>query len=165
MGQTPLLGSPFHLGYVSSDLDQAMARLLDLGVGEFLVMPDDPAAPESPRIAVAYSESMMYEVIQPRARDDFFATWLSNVDDTVLCFHHVGMLAASADEVRSLRARHLTAGRDVAMEMRIPDVVEVLYVDTARLLGHYVKYVHPEAGVTTAFKAVPGSTFTHKEPT
>lgn len=162
----PLLASPFQLGYVTTDLEAAIARMTDrFGAGEFVTLPDQDDT--APRIAIGYAGTMMIELIQPRTTSgDLYSDWLTtsvsgDPGEVVVRLHHVGMLVDTTEELAALRARHVELGDRIAAEGDTPGFVGFLYADTVAELGHYLEYVRPDTGVRELFATVPGSTFPH----
>lgn len=137
------------LGYVTNDLDQAMAALKKAyGVPSFFEMTNvrpghDAANMPVLKIALAVVGGVEIELIEPvGATAPVFSDALPPGKDLAIVFHHVatridGPLANWEAHVASLDfARH-----PAAFQGEMGDMLRYIYTDERRTLGHYVEHV------------------------
>jgi len=153
-----LLNKPFQLGYLTNDLDKAVAAYRDrYGVGNFFTF-DSGSMSEgrSSRVALAWTGQMMIEFIEPGAdplphyRMDFTPGVFG------LQHHHIGHLCESEAEWDQMLRDLDRYGFPVADDGRVPGVVRYLYADTRAVDGHYREYILLEGeGGRAFFDQVP----------
>lgn len=137
--------TPFQHGYVTTDVDRAVERFQALlGISRFAV--DDwtltPVSPRGPmrieaRIAFAFVDDLMIEIIQPVAGDEGIYSAPLPETGFGLAFHHFGYALDAAADWSAFRSQ--VADGDVLFENRA--ATSYLYVDTHGELGHYLEYV------------------------
>ncbi len=148
-----MLKGLFQLGYVTNDLDRAMAHFKDkYAIREFGIIPSGGNA----RIALTYVGPTMVELIEAAdGAQAIFVDWVKDAEGFVIRHHHLGMLVDSREEMAATRARAIEAGHPVAMEGEVDGFVQYLYVNSTRELGHYLEYIRPDAGAKQLFDSLP----------
>jgi hypothetical protein len=159
----------YQVGYVTADLDRAIAFLGEkkMGVAAFTLREPDLTVqikgeqhPLRMRVAVANIGRMQFEVIQPVSGAVEIYTQGIDYGRSVLAFHHVGIavsgpIAAWDDMVREVRSN----GDDLALSFAFdagPEAqVRFAYVDTRAYLGHYTEYLWWKQGFAAANAALP----------
>lgn len=144
----------YQLGYVTRDLDRAMAAAeREIGPLDFLVMDhtvpvraDGEAGEIVMRVAIATQGRQQIEIIQPQA--GLIGIYTQAIDFTAsdLVFHHVGIAVTGGhDNWERLEAELAGKGRDFKVlfppEAGPDPVVRYGYVDTRQWCGHYTEYL------------------------
>jgi hypothetical protein len=147
-----LLENFFQFGYVTTDLDTAMALYRDrFDVPEFYILP--AAIPT--RTAFAWVGDTMVELIQP-GDDKYRPIYIEALPKSGIALHHLGYRVH--DEHRWLEILAGLAAYEIpTTRLQIPPELgmEVLYADARAQLGHYVEYIWNKAGMPDFFRNVP----------
>jgi len=155
-----LTGEFFQLGYVTADLDRAIALYRDrYGVADFLRFDTRTMAPPAASgpfldVALAYRGPVMIELIQPAADDAGIYRDALRSDGGVN-LHHLGYLV---DERRfeSLADDFRRAGIEVPVGgVRRPTGLSLLYADTRSDNGLFSEYVALGDTARQLFESVP----------
>jgi hypothetical protein len=157
MRPRPLLeGRFFKLGYVTQNLEAAMARFADrYGVPRFVVADSRNLARwegQQVRAAMAFRGDVLVELIEPLGEPGLFVDALPKGGDVRL--HHLAyMMATSAwTTLRDDLAAH---GLSIAFETSPEFPLQVIYADTRAELGHFVEFVHQNEEADALFASVP----------
>lgn len=140
-----LTGNFFQLGYVTGDLDRAMAFYQQhCGVPEFFLLNThgrDSYPPGMPamRVALAWKGAAMIELIEPVFAPDSIYNHCLRKDGGVM-LHHLGYLLAY-DQLAPLAEGFEAAGVPVPVRLENPGSTSILYADTRAQFGHFVEYV------------------------
>lgn len=151
-----LFGGFFQLGYVTRDLDAACADYRrKFGVSEFLINepgPIDGKAPPTRRIALAYIDEIMTEIIEPDpAQKTIYDDALPTVAGPI-ALHHFGYLI---DDHEAMLRRLGELGYAVPMHGSMPGALDYSYADTRADLGHYCEFIRLHDGGRAFFDSVP----------
>ena len=156
-----LTGEFFQLGYVTRDLDRAIALYHGrYGVADFLRFDTRDMAPPGAtgpfiEVALAYRGPVMIELIRPDPADPGIYRDVLRSDGGVN-LHHLGYLV---DERRfeSLAADFRAAGIAVPTESRSAVGLSLIYADTRADNGLFSEYVTLGEGGRKFFDSVPRS--------
>ena len=137
--------TPFQLGYVTTDIEQAVdAYRRQLGLGRFSVADRElhVQSPTGPltvhaRIALTFVDDLMIEFIQPVGGDAQIYSDPLPDQGYALVLHHLGYLVDSA-RIGWPQFRRLLDERVVFEKAGDPSHA---YVDTRAAVGHYVEYI------------------------
>jgi hypothetical protein len=154
MPHSDLLQGFFQFGYVTTDLDAAMALYRDrFNVPEFLLL-DVSGAPSGFRVGLAWIGAAMVELIQPG--DEPRPLYAEALPKAGIRLHHLGYRVHEAARwsgiLAGLAAHDLPILR---MQTPDPDCLECLYADARPQLGHYLEFVWTKAGKPDFFADVP----------
>jgi ketosteroid isomerase-like protein len=151
-------GEFFQLGYVTSDLERAMAHYRDhQGVESFCVLDNRAVLPpdgsDGPfiRVALAYLGSVMIELIEPEAGSKSIYTHALRADGGI-CLHHIGYLVDPSVFV-SLEGN--LVGNGIAVPVIRRGGMALIYADTRSTLGLFSEFVCKSAMVDSFFAQVP----------
>ena len=149
-----LLANFFQVGYVTRDIDLAIAALREhVRFGEFLIVPAEARYREVRRIALSWTGTTMIELIEPDP--DVPSVYVESLPRAggAVALHHLGFL--TDDFQATLRCLE-TEGFSVPMCMSYGDVLECCYADARAQFGHYLEYVRLGEQGRRWFEAVPG---------
>jgi len=145
-----LLANVWQFGYVTNDLDRAIALMserfglehclkLPAGGATFLVG-DEPAEWDA-NFAMGARGGLIVELIEPVAGEiDFYTRVLPPDGSFAVRFHHVATFTAPGDEEWERLGGLLAAsGLKVDYTVLIPGRVRAGYVDTTAELGHWLE--------------------------
>jgi hypothetical protein len=145
-----MLANVWQLGYVTTDLERAMALMADrFGLTHNLKLPaggatflvgEEPAEWEA-RFAMGARGGLIVELIEPVAGViDFYLRMLPADGSFAVRFHHFAVSIPTGDEEWE-RVRALLAASDLRFDytVMIPDRVRAGYVDTSAQLGHLIE--------------------------
>lgn len=136
----------FQAGYVTHDLDRAIATFAPFAGAGFATMDIDlpartPAGDRvvSVRVGVAWLGRMQIELIQPVAGhiDAYLECLPADCDDVVPRFHH---LAVRRDDPDHMRAEVAAMGVPVVFETG-GSGISSMFVDARRRIGHHLELV------------------------
>jgi hypothetical protein len=144
-----LLANVWQLGYVTSDLDQAMAFMSErfglehcvkLPAGGTFLAGGEPAEFDA-KFAMGASGGLIVELIEPVAGDvDFYTALLPDDGAFAVRLHHIATFIETGDaEWERLGALLAASGLKVDYTLLIPDRVRAGYVDTTAELGHWLE--------------------------
>lgn len=146
----------FQFGYVTRDVDAACAAFREkFGPVDFLVSAPEPIngkAPPTRRIALAYIDDIMTEIIEP---DPAQATIYDDhipVDTGPIRLHHFGYLI---DDHAAMLGRLADMGYSVPMAGTMPGALDYSYADTRADLGVWSEFIRLDDGGRAFFGAVP----------
>ncbi|MGF7150210.1 hypothetical protein FHS96_003868 [Sphingomonas zeicaulis] len=153
---THIFSGFFQFGYVTRELDAAIAAYRQrFGAIEFLINAPDPidgVAPPTRRIALAYIDAVMIELIEPDPAqatiyDDALPTRTGDI-----ALHHFGYLI---DDHEAMVARLQERGYAMPLAGSVPGALDYIYADTRAHLGHYSEFICLDEGGRAFFGAVP----------
>lgn len=145
-----LFANVWQVGYVTTDLDRAMADLkgnwglehcVEVPVGATFLGPDEQPLPWETRIAMGARGGLIVELIEPISGEvDYYTRALPDDGSYAIRFHHFATFIPVGDEpwadVRELLAQ---SGLQVDYQVLIPSRVRAGYVDTSEQLGHWME--------------------------
>lgn len=146
----------FQLGYVTRDLDSAIAAWrARLGPVEFLVnTPGIVNGAPSPtrRLALAYIDDVMTEIIEPDpAQATIFDDALPDRAGPIR-LHHFGYLI---DDHQAMLERLEAMGYAVPLHGSMEGVLDYSYADTRADLGHFCEFIRLDDAGRAFFATVP----------
>lgn len=149
-------GGFFQLGYVTRDLDAAIAQYRKrFGEVEFAVN-EPPAINGVPaptrRIALAWIDEVMTEIIEPDPAQTTIYDDLVPATAGPIALHHFGYLI---DDHEAMLQRCTDMGYAVPMAGKMPGALGYIYADTRAELGHWVEFITLEEGGRQFFGSVP----------
>lgn len=156
-------GGIFQLGYVTDDLESAIEqarRAYD--IAEFLTVDTSTLMPGPPlRLAMAWSGSLMIEIIEPMTRPNpVYIDMFPPVPGTAR-FHHSGHVCSDAAQWDGLLAQLEDKNIAIAHRGEAPGLFQWVYADFRHIDGHYREYaVFTDQG-RAFLDQVPGN----REPT
>lgn len=151
-----MFGGFFQLGYVTRDLDAALYKIhSSIGPSDFLVnepMPIDGVPAPTRRIALAYFDDVMTEIIEPDPAqatiyDDFLAD-----DHAAIRLHHLGYLIE--DTARTMQRLDENC-IPVSWSREMPGALDFIYADTRTESGHYSEFIRLDEGGKAFFSSLP----------
>lgn len=140
-----LIGRCGQLGYVTNDMDKAVATFGKAGITQFL-RNDDISLPVGEgrmaqiNVAIAITAGMQIEIIQPTGGDDHAYSQVLEGDDFQLKFHHQCHYVETQEDFGAARAAIESAGYPVVIE-GIDPAAQYFYADVRPILGHHIEYV------------------------
>jgi len=150
-----LVAGFFQLGYVTRDLDAAIAEFRRrFGPAEFQIIEGTAQHPHTKRIALTWIGETMTELIEPNpAVPSLYVDPLPPAANGEIRFHHIGCLTQDYGEtLRRIRAE----GYATPLEVSVGDVLDCVYADTRTELGHYLEYIRLGEEGRKWFESVPG---------
>ena len=146
----------FQLGYVTSDLDAALAAYKTrFGDTAFMInVPQSPdgSPPPTKRIALAWIDDVMTEIIEvDRDQKTIYDDALS-IYPKAIRLHHLGYLI---DDHPAMLSRLQALGYDVPLHGSFGDVLDYSYADTRSDLGHFCEFIRLGEAGKQFFGAVP----------
>lgn len=146
----------FQLGYVTRDLDRACAAYREkYGPVEFMYnspAPVDGTAPPTRRIALAYIDDIMTEIIEPDPdQQTIYDDAIPNITG-VIRLHHFGYLI---DDHASMLQQLKQMGYAVPLHGSMPGVLDYSYADTRADLGHFCEFIRLDEAGRAFFGSVP----------
>ncbi|API58690.1 hypothetical protein BSL82_04655 [Tardibacter chloracetimidivorans] len=162
--QPLLIGNPFQVAYVTTDIDQAIEMFRKTyGLRDMLVWRDvsiDVTTPHGPGtsrmdVAFAWIKDLMYEIVRPISGPvDFYKEHLPD-DGFGLAFHHLAFeITGDRDDWNRFRDC-LPSDKSIPVVGPSDYPVQFLYTDERPWLGHYHEYVWFGPGAQDLFKDVP----------
>jgi len=145
-----LLANVWQLGYVTNDLDRAVAQLSDRyglervvrvpSVGAQFFKADEPA-PFEAKFAMGARGGLVVELIEPVSGEVGFYRDVLPADGSFgVRLHHLAMfIPTGEDEWERLTGILADAGLHVDYTVLIPGRVRAGYVDTRAELGHFIE--------------------------
>jgi Glyoxalase/Bleomycin resistance protein/Dioxygenase superfamily len=139
-----LEGQHYQNGYITRDIEKAIARFRNYAGVENVVSFEVPVEVTTPKgrgtavskLAFIWINNLQYELIQPvSGLVDVYSEALP-ADDSIK-FHHICM---RVPEWNDFRARVDRMGYPVVLEGG-SDALKFLYLDARDFLGHYLEYV------------------------
>jgi hypothetical protein len=152
-----LFGGFFQLGYVVRDLEQAIAGYqTGFGATEFLtfVPPDlpDGSRPPTRRIALAYIDEVMIELIEVAPEQPAIYGHAIPDDPSAIVLHHLGFFVSDHE---ATLAQLEVSGFKTDMVGTAPGMLDYIYADTRAATGLYSEYIHLHAGGEAFFGSIP----------
>lgn len=147
-----LFGGFFQLGYVTRTLDAAVSAFQEsFGPTEFKIM-DMPQSDVTARIALAYIDDVMIEIIQPvTTATTIYSDFLPDTDGPIV-LHHLGYLV---DDHQATLDRSTALGHAEGIVGSVPGVLDYSYFDTRPALGLWSEYIRLDEGGKAMFASVP----------
>ncbi len=145
-----LFANTWQMGYVTTDLDRAMAELKDdwglehcveVPVGATFLGPDGTERPWETRIAMGSRGGMIIELIEPISGDvEYYTRFLPDDGSYAIRFHHYATFIPVGDQPWADIVQ-LLAKSNLAIDYQviIPDRVRAGYVDCSDQLGHLIE--------------------------
>ena len=139
------IGNFFQLGYVTTDLEAAVEVYASrFGVSEFLTIDTasmNPNLPFTSLIGLAWAGDVQIELIQPKdVTTPLYADAMPKTGFGIN-FHHIGCMIDSEKGWAAAEAEVARQGLTVASRSGVPGKIDVAYVDTRALCGHYLELV------------------------
>jgi catechol 2,3-dioxygenase-like lactoylglutathione lyase family enzyme len=145
-----LLANVWQLGYVTTDLDRAIAFMTErFGLEKQRHLPSDTAtflvgdtpAPWEVKVAMGARGGLIIELIEPVAGEIGFYTRVLPEDGSfAVRLHHIATYTSPGeDEWRRIESLLAEASLTVDYTVLIPDRVRAGYVDTTAELGHWLE--------------------------
>ncbi|WP_313807608.1 VOC family protein [Sphingobium sp.] len=146
----------FQLGYVTRNVSVAIAAFREkFGPIEFLI--NDPTsidgkAPPTRRIALAYIDDVMTEIIEPDpAQKTIYDDALPAVEGPIR-LHHFGYLI---DDHAAMLERLRNMGYAVPLHGSVPGALDYSYADTRADLGVFSEFIRLDEGGRAFFNTLP----------
>ncbi|HTH28476.1 MAG TPA: VOC family protein [Sphingobium sp.] len=156
-----LAGRFAQLGYVTNDLDSAIASFRDnAGMKNFLrtdgvnlVVGEGKVA--HCNVALGVSGGIQFEIIQPTGGDDQVYSDALTGEGFELRLHHHCHWVDTQEEFDAVKAQMRHAGFPIVIEGSDP-AAQYFYADMRPVVGHYVEYIlfNPDA-VDALMAAIP----------
>lgn len=147
-------GGAYQLGYVTRDLDRALAFLGEkfgaehfvTRTPELLVSVGGEQRPLTMRVGMTNIGDKQLEVIEPVSGAVEIYTDGIDFDRSLICFHHVGIdVGGAAADWAGLEKEVRRSGENFALsfaaDARGEPLVRYAYVDTRPDVGHYTEYL------------------------
>ena len=152
---------PFQLGYVTADLEAAVAamraeqgvELANFGVVTLDLIDGDHI---DIKVALGYARDVMIELIEPVGDIPLYAGHLPDRSGPSR-LHHIGYSVEDADELNDVVAAHRRLGHEVALNARLGDA-RYTYVDTLAKLGHFQEYLLVDSAGRAWQESLPRNT-------
>lgn len=151
----------FQFGYVTDDLESAVARFGELGIEQFRISPVGAAAdghsPFGARIAMAWAGELMIEIIEP-LRDKTAPVYVDDMppaESRRCVFNHVGLAVPDHETWNALEKELERRKLPIVWRGSNPARFDVSYVDTRPLLGHYCEFIRICPVLVEQFANVP----------
>jgi hypothetical protein len=164
MGASPLAGSLFgrffQWGYVTRDLDAAMAQFnASFGIRDYSIfvnsaLPSDPPSAKAvKRVCFSWIGATQLEMIEvdsslPSIYRDYLPESKSDIK-----LHHFGFLV---DDLDAAIARLKADGFDIPFSAGNPAGAAVAYADARAQVGHYLEYISLNETGRRWFASMPG---------
>jgi Glyoxalase/Bleomycin resistance protein/Dioxygenase superfamily len=144
----------FQLGYVTQELDSAMAAFDErFGPSEFHVINAEQPNIHTKRIALTWMGGTMIEIIEPNiAVPSIYLDLLPKAVGEIR-LHHTGYLI---DDYPARMQRLKAEGYAVPMALSYGQVLDCCYADARDRLGHYLEYVRLGDDGRKWFASIPG---------
>jgi hypothetical protein len=140
----PLSGF-FQVGYVTNDLDRALeVYAKSFGAPNFLTFDTAKANPRGrhpSRVGLAWIGSTQIELIEPRDADHPLYGEALPKDGFGINVHHHGYNLYGEAEWKSVMDELARQEIRIASHTVVDDVLELVYADTRKQLGHYSEYI------------------------
>ena len=149
-----LFGRFFQLGYVTRDLEPAMAQFSKrFGPAEFQIINADQPNIHTRRIALTWIGQTMIEIIEPNVSVP--SLYVDAVPSATgeITFHHIGHLI---NDYQATLQRLKTEGYAVPLALSYGEVLDCCYADARAQLGHYLEYIRLGDQGRKWFASVPG---------
>lgn len=146
----------FQFGYVTRNVDAAIASFREkFGPVEFLVndlQPTDGKAPPTRRIALAYIDDVMTEIIEPDPTQKTIYDDVIPANDGPIHLHHFGYLI---DDHAAMLEQLKAMGYDVPLHGSMQGALDYSYADTRTDLGVFSEFIWLDEGGRAFFDLVP----------
>jgi hypothetical protein len=155
-----LYGRFFQWGYVTRDLDAAMAQFnASFGIQDYSVfvnsnpLSDHPSAKAVTRVCFSWIGTTQLEILEidgslPSIYREFLPPSKPDIK-----LHHFGFLV---DDLDATIARLRNDGYDIPFVLIDPSNVAVAYADTRSRVGHYLEYISLTETGRRWFASMPG---------
>lgn len=149
----------FQLGYVTPDLDRAVALYGErFGVKDFLTFNSadmNPDAPDPIRVGLAWTGEVMVELIEPKPGHSLYQCAMPPAGEFAIQLHHLGYLvhdqAGWTDALAALEAQAIP----VVSRTTSGDMLDLVYADARPLLGHHLEVIWLKPEGQAFFDTVP----------
>lgn len=148
---TGLLGYDyFQDGYITNDIERAMATLKDsMGITNWTVL-SNPGVME---IRLAWINGKQIELIETEGEfNPLYDHWIDKGGEFAIRHHHFGYYLYDDAEWAQLNRQIDALGRKRLMEAEI-DMLKVIYVDAPEV-GHYLEFIYPNEKGKAFFESV-----------
>jgi hypothetical protein len=160
-----LFANVWQLGYVTNDLDLALAELstrfgfehqFRVPSGGAVFFAGDQEVPWEARFAMAARGGLIIEVIEPVSGEvDFYRQALPDDGSFAIRLHHLAMFMETGDEPwQRVGALLAAAGLRFDYTMLIPGRVRAGYIDARAELGHFLEVCQLERDDIEFFSAL-----------
>jgi hypothetical protein len=144
----------FQLGYVTRDLDAAIAEFPQrFGPAEFMIINADRPNIETKRIALAWIGTTMVELIEPNLSVPSIYLDAVPAGSGDIRFHHTGHLV---DDYPAAMQRLKAEGYAIPMFLSYGTVLDCCYADARARLGHYLECIRLGDEGRQWFSSIPG---------
>lgn len=147
----------FQLGYVTPDLDRAVALYAErFGVGEFLTFDTATMNPDAPpmRVGLAWTGEVMIELIEPGADHPLYACAMPD-SGFAINLHHLGYLVHDEAGWKEALASLEAQGIPVVSRTSSGEMLDLVYADARPLLGHHLEVIWLKPQGRAFFDSVP----------
>ncbi|MDB5447327.1 MAG: hypothetical protein JWQ97_2644 [Phenylobacterium sp.] len=148
----------FQLGYVTSDLDQAIVLYGErFGVKQFLTFDSrafNPDAERIVRVGLAWTGEVMIELIEPVGEHPLYACALPQQGFGIQ-LHHLGYLVRDQAQWEAALAALSDPATPIVVRSDPSDMLEYAYADARGLVGHHVEIVWLKPTGEAFFESVP----------
>lgn len=144
---TGLLDGFFQQGYLTTDLDRAVALYRErFGAASFFTFDTSTMSAESPiKVGLAWIGGVMVELIEPLGPPaPVYAGHLPE-DGFAIRFHHMGYITEDPSKWQEGVAALEAQGMPVALKREGSGWIDLCYFDARATLGHHLEFVlaHP----------------------
>ncbi|MBV1688884.1 VOC family protein [Novosphingobium sp. G106] len=150
-----IFSNHFQVAYVVDDIERGMNFFRDnFAIAKWHFI--DSSGPDSPvnAMATAYIDNIMVELLQPSALPSIYRNWLQPGGPGIR-FHHLGYLVKTEEDWQATLNTLRNNGFADAYSDDVPDVLNFIYADTTKELGHYCEYIFLKPGGLEMFAPVP----------
>jgi hypothetical protein len=152
-----LFGGFFQLGYVTQELDAACdafrTRFADIEFQKIDPQPlEDGVVPPTKRIALAYIDDVMVELIEPNSEQKTIYDEHIPAEPGAIKLHHLGYLI---DDYAETLGQLQAAGHPVPLHGSFGDALDYIYADTRPELGHYTEFIRLGDAGRAHFDSLP----------
>ena len=153
-----LMNGFFQLGYVTPDLDAAIALYGErFGVKQFLTFDSrafNPDADRIVRVGLAWTGEVMIELIEPVGEHPLYASALPEAGFAIR-LHHLGYLVRDQAQWDEAMAALSDPATPIVVRSDPSDKLEYAYADARGLVGHHVEVVWLKPAGEPFFESVP----------
>ncbi len=149
-----LNGEHFQVAYITNDIARAMEVFADrYGIANFVGQ--EGATPSGGQIHVelAWKGGVMFELIETSGPGSDFYNDRLPAEGFAIRHHHLGYMVWTEEEWDALHQKIADEGWPIAFQMRMEGYLYATYIHAPEL-GHYLEYIHPQAGGMAFFDSV-----------
>ena len=144
-----------HLGYVTNDMDRALAILAErYGITRVSFIEGPMPQGGQIKVAFAWAGGQIYEVIAASGPGTEFYNDSLPKGEFAIRFHHLGFIIHDEAGWQDLERELKADGWPIAYSTLTGNFIDAYYVKAPEL-GHYVEYVRPFQAGVDFYAAVP----------